>query len=199
MVGLWQCRCLVLAGPSAPDVFACRYRVRTTLSMRPLGVAVKYYYPFSNPHGKRLFSFGGALVAAGGIGGIDPIKMARQLVMLVIKYGGEGIDFDLENYSKSPSDLSWTMKLMCSTKMYFNYIQYMCNANPAIKQAMYPNLTDNTPIQFITTDASQPLYFVKEYWGLSGGGQNAFPFGFCNTTSCSGDNAGNSVNNYLTY
>lgn len=118
-----------------------------------------------SPHGtsssrvtKILLSFGGELVPLSNLSSIDPDKLAQNIVNIIIKYGFDGIDFDLEGFSKSINDILWTTSLYGNVKRYFLEYESLIRADTSNK------LGYGTNYRFTITDAPQPYYFVPIYW-----------------------------------
>jgi hypothetical protein len=110
---------------------------------------------------KVMISFGGANVPMGQIvKNGNPQVLAQQLVNIVIKYGFDGVDFDLENFDKKVTSIVFTSKLYYWTKTYFTELENYITENPNSTLAKYYGST----YKFIITDAPQPEYFQNSYW-----------------------------------
>ena len=116
----------------------------------------------TNSDTKRcILSFGGQLVPMANLHTWDVEKVAQNLVNLVVKYGFDGIDFDLEGYDNSINgqiDVIWTANLYGNVKRYFLNYEKLINSDEGQKLG-YPK--DYT---FWITDAPQPGYFRTIYW-----------------------------------
>ena len=116
----------------------------------------------TNSDTKRcIISFGGQLVPMANLHTWDVEKVAQNLVNIVVKYGFDGIDFDLEGYDNSINgqiDIIWTANLYGNVKRYFLNYEKLINTEDG-QQLGYPK--DYT---FWITDAPQPGYFRTIYW-----------------------------------
>tara|TARA_B110000971_G_C20038534_1_gene516018 strand:+ start:1112 stop:4558 length:3447 start_codon:yes stop_codon:yes gene_type:complete len=106
---------------------------------------------------KILLSFGGQNVSLVNTSILNTDILAQQLVNLVVKYAFDGIDFDLEGFSRKPSDIIWVTSLYGNVKKYFLGLEALIRDDNLLG---YPS--DYT---FMITDAPQPAYFTPEYWG----------------------------------
>jgi hypothetical protein len=117
---------------------------------------------------KILLSFGGENVSLGDTSNLDPNIIAQQLVNLVVKYAFDGIDFDLEGFSRKQSDLIWVTLLYGNVKKYFLGLEALI-IDDIDNKLKYPK-----KYKFMMTDAPQPAYFTPEYWGTVGS-SNPYP------------------------
>ena len=116
---------------------------------------------------KILLSFGGQNVSLVNTSILNTDILAQQLVNLVVKYAFDGIDFDLEGFSRKPSDIIWVTSLYGNVKKYFLGLEALISKN------VKDRLTDKNIVDlgypqeytFMITDAPQPAYFTPEYWG----------------------------------
>ena len=108
---------------------------------------------------KIILSFGGQLVPMANLHNWNNDILAQNLVNIVVKYGFDGIDFDLEGYDNSingQSDIIWTANLYGNVKRYFLNYEKFINENT--------NLGYPSNYNFLITDAPQPGYFRNIYW-----------------------------------
>jgi hypothetical protein len=108
-----------------------------------------------------ILSFGGQLVPMANLHSWDVDLLAQNLVNIVVKYGFDGVDFDLEGYDNSingQSDIVWTANLYGSVKRYFLNYEKFINTDEGQKLGYLKDYT------FWITDAPQPGYFRSIYW-----------------------------------
>lgn len=136
---------------------------------------------------KILLSFGGQNVSLFNTSILNTEIIAQHLVNLVVKYAFDGIDFDLEGFSRKPSDIIWV------TSLYGNVKKHFLGLEALIKE----DNTNNTPsvlgypaeYTFMITDAPQPAYFTPEYWG-NVGAKNPFSKGTKHCNTCTDSSSG---------